>query len=358
MKLCQYGKLLFLLSFFIISAPVFAVRYVDVTSVTNVPLIAVQNIEDFEAMIDDYQVSVIYRVSKTEEAKNYNYSSGETNIKNTVFIVADGTYFSFSIGDYSTIADCKAGLSNKFRSGKDFYNAQKLGIERSDFYYWYSNNHFRSIEDARDAYKLGFFSKKSEDYYEAKKLGYPSFEDYDIYCTYTKAGFQTKDEWESAQKAGFKRAEEYRTAQNAGFVTFSEYDEAKKLGISKKDSYDSYKAMTDSIDKVVEKNKLTRAEAFVLVLLQDFPKGDLSTSVLSSRLRDMLSRQSDITAALSVYVFGPTTNKYNRRNDYGSSTGQSLNNLISESGLRLFFTTVDIGKSGSYDQVSDVFKKK
>ena len=56
--------------------------------------------------------------------------------------------------------------------------------------------------------------------------------------------------------------------------------------------------MTASIDKVVEKDKLTRAEALVLILLQDFPKGEMSTSVLSNRLHDMLYKNSDVSKAL------------------------------------------------------------
>ncbi|MBR1912296.1 MAG: hypothetical protein IJ828_08080 [Treponema sp.] len=296
--------------------PASALRYISISSLNNVPLFNVQNIDDFKLIISEHSLSMVYRTS-------------------TQFIaIADGTYFAFSTNGYSTIEDFEEGIQLGFKIATDFNAAKNLGINEADFYYWYKNNSFSSVEDAHDAYKNGFYSSpaaswngsiSSQNYYKAKELGYATYSSYKEYLDYTALGYKTKGEWESAQKAGFKRADEYRTAQNAGFATFTEYGEAKKLGISKKDSYDSYKAMTDSIDKVVEKNKLTRAEGFVLVLLQDFPKGDLSTSVLSSRLRDMLSRQSDITTALSAYVFGTTTNDYNRRNGYGGSTGQSLN---------------------------------
>lgn len=330
-----------------LSAPVFAVRYVGVSSVNNVPLINVRNVEDFKLIIAEYHLSMVYRTSSQ------------------LIAIADGTYFAFTTGAYDTIEDYETGISKGFKNGTDFYASQKLGIDASDFYYWYSSNSFSSVEDARDAYKNGFcFSSlpngetSSKSYYAAKRLGYTVYKDYQDYLEYTKLGYKTKDEWDAAQKAGFNRADEYNTAVQAGFATFAEYNEAKKIGIEKKESYDSYKAMTDSITKVVEKDKLTRAEAFVLVLLQEFPKGDLSTAVLSSRLTDILRQKNDITKALSAFVFGTNTNDYNRKTGYGSSRTQSLDSLISESGLRSFFTTVDLGKSGSYDQASDVFKKR
>ncbi len=331
----------------VLSVPVFAVRYVDISSVTNVPLITVKNIEDFKEIISEYHISMVCR-SSTQ-----------------LLVIADGTYFSFTTGAYDTIEDYEAGTFRGFKNGTDFYASQKLGIDASDFYYWYSSNSFDSVEDARDAHKNGFFfaskpngETSSKSYYAAKRLGYTIYKDYQDYLEYTKLGYKTKDEWETATKAGFRRADEYNAAGQAGFTIFAEYDEAKKLGIEKKESYDSYKAMAASITKVVEKDKLTRAEAFVLVLLQDFPKGDLSTAVLSNRLTDILRQKSDITKALSSFVFGTNTNDYNRKTGYGSNRPQSLDSLISESGLRSFFTTVDLGKSGSYDQASDVFKKK
>lgn len=334
----------FLLTVF--SAPVFAIRYVCVSSVNNVPLINIRDIEDFKLIIAEYHLSMVYRTSTQ------------------LIAIADGTYFSFTTGAYDTIEDYETGISKGFKNGTDFYASQKLGIDASDFYYWYSSNSFSSVEDARDAYKNGFFftslsngETSSKSYYAAKRLGYTIYKDYQDYLNYTKLGYKTKDEWEAAQKAGFHKADEYNTAVQAGFTTFAEYNEAKKIGIEKKESYDSYKTMTDSITKVVEKDKLTRAEAFVLVLLQDFPKGDLSTAVLSSRLTDILRQKSDITKALSAFVFGTNTNDYNNRNSYNNRS-QSLSSLISESGLRSFFTTVDLGKSGSYDQASDVFKKR
>ena len=328
-----------------LTMPASAMRYIGISSVNNVPLFNIRSIEDFKMLISENHLSMLYR-SPTQ-----------------IIAIADGTYFSFATGEYNTLEDFEAGEARKFKKGSDFYAAQKLGIETGDFYYWYTNNTFRSVEDANDAYQNGFFftsgaknQNSSQCYYTAKELGYSSYKDYQDYITYTDLGYETKDEWKKAKDAGFQRASEFKSATDAGYTTFEEYDEAKKLGFEKsKSSYDSYKAMTASIDKVVEKDKLTRTEALVLILLQDFPKGEMSTSVLSNRLHDMLYKNSDISKALSSFVFGTSGNDYYNRN---RNQNKSLDSLVSISGLQNFFTTVDIGKYGSYDKASDVFKKR
>ncbi len=354
MKKMLRNYLLFFLFLVGFSAPVFAVRYVDVSSVKDVPLITVKNIEDFEEIISTYQISIVYRVCTSVEVRDnrrgYDVEEKYNSIKNTLFLMTSGTYFSFFIGEYNTIEDYKAGAFAKYYNGRDFYDAQKLGIEKSDFYYWYSDNHFRSLEDARDAYKIGFFSKKSEDYYRAKELGYTSYTDYDVYCTYTKAGFKTKDEWETAKKAGFTYASTFYKATDAGFSISSEYEAAQKLGLQEsKDSYDFYLAITNSIDKIVEKDKLTKKEAFILTLLQTFPKGEMSISVLSSRLQDMVNQKKGVKEAFEKFIFGNSS-----RNSYG---GNYINYSLTPSGLLKFFSTVDISKIGSYDSKTKIFKK-
>lgn len=350
----------YLLSFLFLvglSAPVFAVRYVDVSSVKDVPLITVKNIEDFEEIISTYQISIVYRVCTSVEVRDNRrgYEEKHKGITNTLFLMTSGTYFSFFIGEYNSIEDYKAGTFAKYYNGRDFYDAQKLGIEKSDFYYWYSDNHFRSLEDARDAYKIGFFSKKSEDYYRAKELGYTSYTDYDVYCTYTKAGFKTKDEWETAKKAGFTYASTFYKATDAGFTTSSDYEAAQKLGLQEsKDSYDFYLAITNSIDKIVEKDKLTKNEAFILTLLQTFPKGEMSISVLSSRLQDMVNQKKGVKEALRKFIFD--TSSGNSRRSYDGYS--DIDQLLTTSGLLKFFSTVNISKIGSYDSTTEIFKKR
>ncbi|MBO4732339.1 MAG: hypothetical protein J5597_05990, partial [Spirochaetaceae bacterium] len=344
MKAFRFSRCVCLVAIFLICAPVFAIRYIDVSSVTNVPLINIKTIEDFEEIIGTYQIPFIYRVSIKDEAKrssSYDNERKADTIKTTLFVMANGTYFSFFVNEYTTIADYKTGTSAQYKNGRDFYTAKKLGIESSDFYYWYSDNHFRSVEDALDAYKKGFFSVKSEDYYKAKELNYSSYTDYTVYCKYTQAGFKTKNEWETAQKAGFANAEIFHRATEAGFTTNSEYKDAQKVGLQDdKTSYDFYVGLTNSINKIVEKDKLSKKEAFVLTLLQSFPKGEMSISVLTGRLQDMINQKKDVKRPLNQFIFD---------DPQGKSYYSDINQLITTSELKLFFSTVDISKIGSYD---------
>ena len=354
MKSSCLAKLQCIILLFIFPIPVFAIRYIDVSSVTNVPLIQVKNIEDYEEIIGTYQISFVYRVSVKEEAKSSNNSYTYDNkrkydsIKNTFFVIANGTYFSFFADEYATISDYKTGTATGFKKGSDFNDARKLGIENSEFYYWYSNNKFRSVGDAFDAYKKGFISAKSEDYYKAKELNYSSYADYKVYCDYTKQGFKTKEEWETAKKAGFTYAEPFHKATAAGFKTKSEYEAAQKVGLQdNKDSYDFYVSITNSIDKIVEKDKLSKKEAFVFTLLQSFPKGEMSISILSSRLQDMINQKKDVKNPLVRFIFDDS-----QRNSY------DVNQLLTPSELKLFFSNVDISRIGSYNSKTDIFKKR
>ena len=351
MKAFRFSRCVCLVAIFLICAPVFAIRYVDVSSVTNVPLINIKSIEDFEEIIGTYQIPFIYRVSIKEEAKrssSYDNERKADTIKTTLFVMANGTYFSFFVNEYTTIADYKTGTSAQYKNGRDFYTAKKLGIESSDFYYWYSDNHFRSVEDALDAYKKGFFSVKSEDYYKAKELNYSSYTDYKVYCNYTQAGFKTKNEWETAKNAGFNYAQIFHKATEAGFTTCAEYEAAQKVGLENdKKTYDFYTSITNSINKIVEKDKLSKKEAFVLTLLQSFPKGEMSISVLSSRLQDMINKKKDVKNPLGKFIFDDSQRDY-----------YDISQLLTLSELKAFFSAVDISKLGSYDKKTEIFKKR
>ena len=92
-------KKTYLLSFFFlagVSAPVFAVRYVDVSSVTNVPLVTVKNIEDFETIIDTYNPAVVLRTTSD------------------FVIIADGTYFVLPRKGFATLEDMQSKKKASF----------------------------------------------------------------------------------------------------------------------------------------------------------------------------------------------------------------------------------------------------
>lgn len=328
-----------------ISAPVFAVRYVDVASVTNVPLISVSSVEDFEAVIDGYQVPIVYRVTQRKEMGRNYYE--ETVYVTTLFTAVNGTYFSFSIDSYKTVDEYKKGQASGFKDGKDFYAAKKLGIDEADFYYRYSRSGYHAVEDFQDASKKGFAT--SSDYYAAKNRGYSSYAEYKEYLEYTNSGFKTKDEWEKSKKAGFTQASVFYKAAEAGFTTNSEYEAAGKVGLQdSKKSYDFYMSVTNAIDRIAEKDKLEKKDAFVLFLLQNLPKGEMSLGILSKTLSGMIyDEPKNVIGALQDFIFPPSSN----------SRRSGIYDLISTGKLQSFFSSVNIKQIGSYNSKTEIFKK-
>ncbi len=329
----------------VLSVPLFAVRYVDVASVTNVPLISVSSVEYFEAVIDGYQVPIVYRVTQRKEmGRNY---YGETVYVTTLFTAVNGTYFSFSIDSYKTVDEYKKGQASGFKDGKDFYASKKLGIDEADFYYRYSRSGYHAVEDFQDASKKGFAT--SSDYYAAKNRGYSSYAEYKEYLEYTNSGFKTKDEWEKSKKAGFTQASVFYKAAEAGFTTNSEYEAAGKVGLQdSKKSYDFYMSVTNAIDRIVEKDKLEKKDAFVLFLLQNLPKGEMSLGILSKTLSGMIyDEPKNVIGALQDFIFPPSSN----------SRRSGIYDLISTGKLQSFFSSVNIKQIGSYNSKTEIFKK-
>ncbi len=133
------------------------------------------------------------------------------------FIIAGNTYFSFYLEGYKTLFDFKAGKNENFKTSEDYERAKSLGIENSDFYYFYAKNSFLSISDCKSAQNNGF--QDSASFYEAKKLGYKKYEDYKEYLSYTANGFASKDEYLIAKSKGFYNAQEYKICNNLLFYS-------------------------------------------------------------------------------------------------------------------------------------------
>ena len=181
------------------------VRYIDISLVSNVPIITLSNVEDMEAVIEAHQITLAYRTKKKTDIYDLSKNTGDR-----LYVIADGTYFCFFLNDYLTLEDYKAGKNASFKNGTDYYSAQKAGIKDAKVFYWYSasGNHFHSPADCLDAYAKGFLNTPSADYYKAQELGYQRYEDYKEFCDYTARGFQTKQEYEQAKAQGFYGAEE------------------------------------------------------------------------------------------------------------------------------------------------------
>lgn len=211
-------------------------KYIEIGTKQNLPMIQIKTVEDFEAIIKTYDISLIFLQSDSLSKLGSSNSS-------EAFVIAENTYFLFPLEGYKTLADYKKGKSEGYKNSSDFEKAKQLGIENGEFFYYCERNSFTKLEDAEDAYKNGFVlysiakkqssvekmfspiekllvfnenppqNKESEAYYEAKKLGYENYEDYKKYLDYTAKGFKTRENMLIAENNGFEKGEDYYKAK-------------------------------------------------------------------------------------------------------------------------------------------------
>jgi hypothetical protein len=178
-------------------------KYIEIESKQNLPMIRIKTIEDFEAIINAYDISLVFLQYDSNSRTGFN-SVLKTS---EAFIIAGNTYFVFSMEGYKTLSDYKSGKTANFKTSSDYETAKSLGIDNAEFFYYYDRNSFQNINDANNAYKNGFVfytafrtqsaseqvfsssnklvfnennprNNESEAYYEAKKLGYVNYTDY------------------------------------------------------------------------------------------------------------------------------------------------------------------------------------
>ena len=139
-------KRAFPLFFLLCLSPLLAeIKYVTITSRQNLPVITVETIDDFEAIINAYSIPIAYL-----------YFDSTSHEKSTLLVAAEGTYFSLPLEGYKTLSDYRKGTTAKYKNGADYYKAQSLGVTDAAFFYYYSRNHFESLKDAELAYRNGF----------------------------------------------------------------------------------------------------------------------------------------------------------------------------------------------------------
>ena len=222
-------------------------KYIEIDSKQNLPMIRIKTVDDFEAIIKAYDISLIFLQSDSLSKLGSSNSS-------EAFVIAENTYFLFPLEGYKTLADYKKGKSEGYKNSSDFEKAKQLGIENGEFFYYCERNSFTKLEDAEDAYKNGFVlystvkkqssvekmisplqslivfnenppkNKESEAYYEAKELGYVNYVDYKEYLDYTSKGFKTKEDMQIANNNGFEKEDDYYNAKKKGVESYDEYE--------------------------------------------------------------------------------------------------------------------------------------
>ena len=361
-------------------------KYIEIGTKQNLPMIQIKTVEDFEAIIKTYDISLIFLQSDSLSKLGSSNSS-------EAFVIAENTYFLFPLEGYKTLADYKKGKSEGYKNSSDFEKAKQLGIENGEFFYYCERNSFTKLEDAEDAYKNGFVlyesfrkrtvpenlfpkapaqnqkiliegnpkNKESEAYYEAKKLGYVNYVDYKEYLDYTTRGFNTKDESILAKSKGFSQAEEFKTATAAGFVDKDEYKAAEKLGLTTKSDFIKYNEITTSINNIVENQRLNKKDSAIYYFIQNLQKGDYALSALSkSLIKDYDFYSTELKNSLDLYINDiKSKREYDQKLQDRKKKNNILNipNFFTENELRIFFNLVSDPQLGSYSSQTEIFKK-
>ncbi|MBB5224734.1 M23 family metallopeptidase [Treponema ruminis] len=244
-------RILFIIQIIILGIHAFPeLKYIEIDSKQNLPMIRIKTVDDFEAIIKAYDISLIFL-----QSDSYSKPGSSTVPKSSdAFVIAGNTYFIFSLEGYKTLADYKKGKSEGYKNPSDYEKAKQLGIENGEFFYYCERNSFTNLEDAEDAYKNGFVlystvkkqssvekmvsplqslivfnenppkNKESEAYYGAKELGYVNYVDYKDYLDYTSKGFKTKEDSQIAENNGFEKGDDYYNAKEKGIESYDDYE--------------------------------------------------------------------------------------------------------------------------------------
>lgn len=352
-----------ILTFFSFSHLFAELRYIEIDSKQNLPTIRIKKIDDFEAIINTYDISLVFLQIQNDSDSRYGRSTSKIS---DAFVIAGNTYFVFNMEGYATLADYKAGKSANYLTANDYSKAKSLGISDTNLFYFYDRNSFQNLVDANDAFKNGFDlygenakspqNKESEAYYDAKKLGYQNYADYKEYLDYTAKGFKSKDEYLFAKSKGFSSAQEFAAATTAGFADNEEYQKAKKLGLNKKSDFLTYSEITKSVEKIISDKKIDKKSALTYYFIQNLPKSENAISALSKTLNENFNANStELKNALNSYANDVQTDRNQTRQNRNQ---MDISALFSESALKSFFRKVDINQIGSYNSQSEIFKRK
>ena len=299
------------------------IKYIEIKSAEDIPIIYLKRIEDLEEIINEYGVKIGYRGN------------------GFLIVCAENAYFHFPMNGYYTISDYKTGESLKFKTGNDFYEATlELGFEDSQSYYFYKSNDFASKNDTVLALKNGF--KNSRDFYDARQNGISTNSDYQNFLAAEEKGFDSTSDYFQAMELKFSYGREYYSAMEAGFHNADEVKAAAEWGLPTFSDYETFLKVQKQIDSFCEKNKLTKEDAFVFYLISNIKKGEeFSLSALSRRLREDSDKMGDyVSYAIRKYI-----------------DIRRLSDCFDPSSLNDFLNRVPLEKTGKWNAKSEIFKK-
>lgn len=299
------------------------IKYMEMESAGNLPIISLKKIEDLEEIINVYDIKIGYLGAEG-------------------LIVSTGNIcFYFPMNGYRTISDYKAGQNLKFKNGNDFYEATiKLGFSESESYYFYKKNSFKSKDDTLLAINNGF--KNSNDFYDALQNGISTNSDYQDFLVAQENGFKSTADYVQAKELKFSNGREYYRAMAAGFHNADEAEAASYWDISTFSDYDTFLKIKQQIDSFCEKKQLSKEDAFVFYSISTIKKGEeFSLAALSRRLTEDLDKMSsELSRAIRKYI-----------------DCYRYSDCFDTSSLESFLNRVPLEKMGKWNAKSEIFKK-
>lgn len=226
---------------------------------------------------------------------------------------------------------------------------------------------------------------EAEAYYKAKELGYKKYDDYKEYLDITGKGFKSKKDMQLAKEEGFldsdkplnywAAAQDFYTANENGFITKDEYVNAKNLNLVTYSDWTKYKQITNFCDKIAKNQNTDRGFALLYYEIQSMQKSEMSLSILSKTLQENFdsSYSENLSATLKKYAnvksqerpvnhkkaTVPMDRAALTKNDESKTIKTPFRlNLFDAKVLESFFSSVDISQIGSYDEKTEIFRRK
>lgn len=354
-------------------------NYIEINSISDATCIGIKSLEDYENLINQNNVAAVFLLSaggRTDDLAystfyNYKTQGYDRNISAKVvsyiaYINIGNTYFSFNLGNYKKISDCKEGKILGFENGAEYYEAKTLKLPNAELYNYYKKNTFASSEDCVDANEKGF--QTSYEYYNAKEKGYENYSEYKEYLVWSGKGYKSKEDMQNSIKKDYPSSTDYYDGQANGFENYADYKTAKDLTLSTSDDLKTYNAVTKELDAIAKNNeKFSRNQSVFYFFIKRLEKGNYSPRVLAAALKDIYYHSDealrktveffiDNNHELTVKRHQKAENSYQRYEQSPSPiTGDKL---FSESELKAFIENANLKELGSFNKEKEIFTKK
>lgn len=406
---------------FVLSFTAFAeLKYIEIGSIKNAPTVQIKSIEDFEAIISTNKIATAYLHKESDSllviaentyfsfamngyftladyknGNSLNYKNGTDYNEAKTLVLADNSeiYYFYKRNEFKSVADCR----DAYKNGFCFEKEKTVREERRT-----AKNATEKIVEAMNRVNSNLIYgaiknfPESDAYYKAKELGYSNYSDYYEYLDFTAKGFKSKEDMQTAIAQGFFDSEksvsswvgavatDFYTAQENRFPNREEYVNAKDKNLTTYADWKKYQEITATCDKIAKSQNTDKGFALLYYQIQTMQKSEMSLSVLSKTLQeDFKSVYSEnLGNALKRYGNVKIQNQNNSiafqnrkkvtlkqdgttqkidtsdKSETEAKKTPFRENLFEEEILKSFFKDVNISQIGSYNEKTEIFKRK